>query len=176
MNLESMHDRHRALTEAIAATYREAASVCLSRHHVSPVLITLSDNGTNCEAQLNWNVPDSRTLGAWANAVDATEAGAYGCVIAGVEHIRNLFAVRRAETGTGADYYIGPTGSGEDDLEDCLRLEVSGVDAGTYDDVAKRLRVKIRQAQLGNSNLPALVGVIGFSAKLLMLGDVPEEM
>ncbi len=57
-----------------------------------------------------------------------------------------------------------------------MRLEVSGVDAGTYDDVAKRLRVKIRQAQLGNSNLPALVGVIGFSAKLLMLGDVPEEM
>jgi hypothetical protein len=176
INLESMHDRHRALTEAIASTYREAASVCLSRHHVSPALIMLSDNGTECEAELCWNMPDPRTVGAWANTVDATEAGAYGCVIAGVEHLRNLFAVRRAETGTGADYYIGPISSGEDDLEDCLRLEISGVDAGTHDDVAKRLRAKIRQAQCGNSNLPALAGVIGFSAKLLMLGDVPEEM
>ncbi|MBZ5563618.1 MAG: hypothetical protein LAP13_14510 [Acidobacteriia bacterium] len=150
--------------------------MCLSRHHVSPVLITLSDNGTGSEAELSWNNPGSRAEGAWANTDDATEAGAYSCVIAGVELIRNLFAVRRAEKGTGADYYIGPIGSGEDDLEDCLRLEISGIDAGTHDEVAKRLRAKIRQALSGNSNLPALAGVIGFSAKFLMLADVPEEM
>jgi hypothetical protein len=170
-----MHDRHRALTEAIASTYREAASVCLSRHHVSPVMITLSDNGTESKAEVDWKIPDSRTLGAWANATDATEAGAYACVIAGIEYIRGLFAVRRAETNTGADYYLGPNGSGEDDLEGCLRLEVSGLDGGNSDAVASRLRAKIRQAQRGDSNLPAVAGVIGFSAKLLMVSDVPEE-
>jgi hypothetical protein len=76
-------------------------------------------------------IPDSPILGAWANETDATEAGAYGCVIATVELLRDLFAVRRAETGTGADYYVGPRGAAQDDLENCFRLEVSGVSDGT---------------------------------------------
>jgi len=176
INLEGMHKRHRGLTEAIASTYGEAASICLSRHHASPVCIALSDNGTSSEAEVFWNIPTSRMIGAWANAVDTTEAGAYGCVIAGIELMRNLFAVRRAETGTGADYYVGPLGSGEDDLEDCFRLEVSGVDGGSNEVVTTRLQAKIRQAQRGNSSLPAVAGVIGFSAKVLMVRDVPEAV
>lgn len=176
LKLDGMHERHRALTEAIASAYEEAASVCLSRHHLSPIAISTSDNGSNSQAEISWEPPDSRTLAAWANTVDTTEAGAYGCVVAGVEQLRGLFAVRRAETGTGADYYVGPQGSGEDDLEGCLRLEVSGVDGGSVDVVISRVRAKSRQAQHGNSNLPALAGVIGFSAKLLMVCDVPEEM
>jgi hypothetical protein len=175
LNLESMHERHRALTKAIAAAYSEAASVCFARHHVPPVSITLSDNGTQSQAELHWTLPDLRIKGAWANSTDATEAGAYGCVIAAVESMRNFFAVRRAETGTGADYYVGPVGAGMDDLEDCFRLEISGVDSGGREDVTSRLQAKMRQAQRGKSNLPALAGVIGFSAKLVMLGNVLEE-
>jgi hypothetical protein len=49
------------------------------------------------------------------------------------------------------------------------------LDGGNSDAVASRLRAKIRQAQRGDSNLPAVAGVIGFSAKLLMVSDVPEE-
>lgn len=176
INLDSMHERHRALTEAIASAYEEAASVCLARHHSSPVEISMSDNGVNSKAEISWESPDSRSLVAWANTVDTTEAGAYCCVIAGLEKMRGLFAVRRAETGTGADYYVGPQGSGEDDLEGCLRLEVSGVDGGSAEVVATRMGAKSRQAKRGNSSLPALAGVIGFSAKLLMVCDVPEEM
>jgi len=120
-------------------------------------------------------VPDSRTKDAWANDTDATEPGACACVLAGVELLRGRFAVRRAETGTGADYYIGSSGAGETDLEDCLRLDVSGVSEGDEREVNRRLLEKVRQAQYGNSSLPALAGVIGFSARLLMLKDVPEE-
>ena len=176
INLTTMYHRHRALTEAVAGSYQEAASVCLHRHHSSPISITVSDNGSTTIAECCWTAPNTRTLAAWANTTDATEAGAYACVIAGVEYMRGLFAVRRAETGTGADYYIGPTGSGEDDLEDCLRLEISGVDAGNQDDIVRRLKAKMAQAQRGTSSLPALAGVVGFAAKLLMLSDVPEEM
>jgi hypothetical protein len=175
VNLDAMHDRHWGLTSAIAGTYREAASVCLNRHHASPVELTLSDNGTRSSAELAWTVPSARVLAAWANSTDATEAGAYGCVVAGVELLRGLFAVRRAETGTGADYYVGPVGSGQDDLEDCIRLEVSGVDTGTERDVNRRLLEKVQQAQRGNSSLPALAGVVGFSCTLLMVKDVLEE-
>ncbi len=122
-----MDERHRAFTPAIAASYKEAAEVCLSRHHIPPVVeLTLSENDNETPAELAWSLPDTRARHAWANAIDATEAGAYCCVIAGVEEIRELFAVRRAETGTGSDYYIGPAGAGVNDLEDCRRLEVSG--------------------------------------------------
>lgn len=176
MNLDSMHDRHPALTAPVAGSYREAASVCLNRHHVSPTDLTLFDNGRESEAQLSWDLPDSTTIGAWANDTDATEAGGYGCVIAAIEHLRGVFAVRRAETGTGADYYIGPRGSGKDDLEQCLRLEVSGLDKGDKCAVMTRLSAKIQQARRGNSTLPAVAGVIEFSAKVLMVRDVSEEM
>ena len=175
LNLDSMHDRHPALTEAITSAYQEAASVCLGRHHRSPVAIMLSDNGTESGADIRWISPDARTVGAWANTTDAAEAGAYCCVIAGVEYIRRLVAVRRAETGTGADYYVGPDGAGRSDLEDCLRLEVSGVDAGDNAVVDARLRSKVKQAKRGESSLPALAGVIGFAAKVLMICDVAEE-
>lgn len=174
LNLEAMHERHRALTPAVAGSYQEAAAVCLNRHHVPPMQVTLSDNGTESPAEVTWIPPDLRTRDAWANGTDATEAGAYGCVIVGVEELRHLVAVRRADTGTGADYYVGPAGAGENDLEDCVRLEVSGVDAGDRREVARRVLRKVQQARDGSSSLPALAGVIGFSARLLMLQDVLE--
>ena len=169
-----MDQRHKALTPSIAGAYKEAAEVCLSRHHLSPLEVTLSDNGEETSGEVIWSPPDKRTLAAWANTIDATEAGAYCCVIAGIEAIRGLFAVHRAETLTGADYYIGPIDAGLKDLEDCLRLEVSGVNAGDHRDVNKRLVQKIRQAREGKSSLPAVAGVFGFYAKLLMLRDVRE--
>lgn len=174
--LDDMEQRHHALTVSIAGTYKEAASVCLHRHHVSPIEMRLSDKNIELIAELGWHAPDQKTAGAWANVTDATEAGAYGCVIAGLELIRHMFAVRRAETGTGADYYVGPPGAGVDDLEDCLRLEVSGVSDGDENAVTKRLKEKIHQAQRGSSSLPAIAGVAGFSAKLVMFSDVPEAL
>jgi hypothetical protein len=172
IDLRNMHQRHRALTEAIAGAYEEAASVCLSRHHNPPVTMTISDAGARSTALVNWLPPDSRAMAAWANTTDATEAGAYACVIATVEEVKGLFAVRRAETGTGADYYVGPEGAGAADLEDCLRLEVSGVDTGDENAVARRFAQKARQLQWGDSSLPALAGVIGFSAGFLQIGLV----
>lgn len=171
-----MHERHRGLTKAIAQSYQEAASVCLSRHHNAPLNLAVSDNGTEGTATITWTNPDERTRGAWGNAVDATEAGAYACILATVEELRGVVAVRRAETGTGADYYIGPPGSGVTDVEDCLRLEISGIDVGSAADIARRLVAKTQQAREGTGNLPALAGVIGFSRGVVMIQDVPEQL
>jgi len=170
--LQDMHLRHHGLTPAIAANNHEAASVCLSRHHDSPAMFRVEDAGTDEEADVAWNAPDSRTTGAWNNETDATEMGSYACCLAAVEFARERFAVRRAETGTGADYYIGPAGSGVDDLEDCHRIEVSGVSAGTDRDVRQRLLVKVQQARKGSSSLPAVAAVVGFAARLIVLADV----
>lgn len=175
LNLSGMEQRHPALTAAIASAYHEAATVCLSRHHVSPVKVAMVNNGNPSESKIVWTAPDQRTVNAWANDIDATEAGAYCCVIAGVEHVRGQVALRRAETGTGADYYIGDPETNTEDLEDCIRLEVSGVDKGNVDVMSARLRSKIEQAKRGQSNLPAVAGVVGFGQKTIMISDVVED-
>jgi hypothetical protein len=169
--LQDMHLRHRGLTSAIAANNAEAAAVCLSRHHLSPTTFAVESNRETQQAQVKWIPPDARTLGAWNNRTDTTEMGAYACVIAGLELAKGYFAVRRAETGTGADYYIGPQGSGVEDLENCYRLEVSGVDAGIDQDIRQRLLQKVEQARRGDSSLPAVAGVVGFAARVIVFAD-----
>jgi len=57
LKIEEMHARHRALTQPVAGSYYGAATVCLSRHHASPLEITLSDNGEESHAALAWQAP-----------------------------------------------------------------------------------------------------------------------
>ena len=102
--IRNMDKRHRGLTEAVASGYSEAARVCLDRRHESPQEFEIESLGMVSWALTSWDLADERVKSAWANEIDATEAGAYACVIAAVELTRGFFAVRRAETRTGADY------------------------------------------------------------------------
>ncbi len=164
--------RHVGLTDAIAAYYTEAARVCLDRHYQSPIDFDIDDSGEKLQALTEWEATDDRTKSAWANEIDTTEAGAYACVLAAVELANGMVAVYRAETKTGADYYIAPAEGSIDDLEGCLRLEVSGIDKGLVSSVVQRLKAKLDQAASGASNLPAMAGVVGFQARLIMLKPV----
>ena len=170
--IHDMEQRHVGLTKPIADSYAEAAGVCLDRHHKSPTNFDLHRSGSRSVTVVEWPRPDARTRDAWANTIDTTEAGAYACVLAAVELADGLVAVRRAETLTGADYYVAPPGNSPDDLEECLRLEVSGVDRGPERTIEQRLEAKLAQAEVGNSNVPALAGVVGFKARLIMLADL----
>ena len=173
--LEQMADRHQALTPALAESYLEAARVCLDRHHTSPQAFTIQTKTSASQATARWNAPDDRVRGAYANRTDATEAGAYACIIAAVELVEGLFAVRRAETGTGADYYVAPVGKGIEDFEDCLRLEVSGTDAEAQSAVERRLREKVQQTLDGSSSLPAVAGVVGYPSLLIRIERVKDK-
>ena len=172
--LAAMHTRHGGLTEATANYYVEAASVCLDRHHQPPREIKIDSNGTRYPVVAEWQPPDDRTRGAWANETDTTEDGAYACALAAAEVRKGLVAVHRAETRTGADWYVAPKGKTVDDLEDCLRFEVSGVDRGTEAAVVQRLQKKLQQAASGDSNLPAMAGVVGFKEALVMLASLDD--
>jgi hypothetical protein len=165
-----MQQRHTGLTTAIADSYTEAAGVCLDRHHEPPTDFEIETDGSGTTVAVEWRPSDARTRRAWANETDATEAGA--CALAAVELVNGLVAVHRAETLTGADYYVARPGDSPADLEDCQRLEVSGVDRGLRGAVEERLRAKLDQVAAGRSNLPALAGVVGFRARLVMLADL----
>ena len=73
---------------------------------------------------------------------------------------------------TGVDYYVASKDNSPDDLESCLRLEVSGIDRGPESRIRHRLREKLIQAAAGNSNLPALAGVAGFNARMILLAKL----
>ena len=143
--LDRLHERHSGLTEALAQSYTEAASVCYARFHEPPVTVSLNYDDQGRAGTIQFTTPDGRTNHAYANEIDATEAGAYGVSLAAVEVLAGLVAVRRAETLTGADRYVAPIGTGAEDLEYCIRLEVSGTSTGSSAEVRRRLNQKIDQ-------------------------------
>lgn len=175
LQLNSLHERHPGLTVALSGTLFETASVCLNRHHVSPVDVTVACNDRSSKKVVEFETPDARTLNAWANDIDTTEMGAYGMSLAAVEVEEQLVAVRRAETLTGADWYVAAIGTRADDFEACVRLEVSGVDTGGSSVINSRLQQKIQQARKGASNLPAIASVVGFKERVVAIKQVREE-
>jgi hypothetical protein len=74
-----------------------------------------------------------------ANEIYAIEAGADGCVIAGVEEIRGLFAAQRAEKRKHAEYYIGPAVVGWTISRIAIVLKRRMSAQGNRRDVAHRL-------------------------------------
>lgn len=173
--IHQMASRHSGLTPAIADSNTEAAAICLDRHHKPPQDLELDRDGTASIATVDWVVPDARVKRAWANEIDATEAGACACALAAIELSDGLFAVGRAEVLTGADYYVAPAGKGVQDLEECRRFEVSGTDRGDAKAIRRRLDAKRNQAAKGQSSLPATAAVVGFQAAQIMLADVSDD-
>ena len=171
--LVNMADRHPGLTAALAESYLEAARVCLDRHHSPPQEFSIENDKAKSPASVDWVPADERCRLAWANESDAARDGAYACALAAAELQMGFCAVMRAETLSGADYYIAPLGKKPKDLEDCLRLEVSGTNLDNYE-IRRRLRNKVSQAEKGSSSLPAIAAVVGFGAKLIVMESVKE--
>ncbi len=161
--LADLAERHPGLTKALGESYAEAAGLCFSRHHRSPAVLSIDSHESQSECS---------AVRAWANEIDATEAGAYGVSLAAIEMTEGYVAVSRAQTLTGADYYLAPADSALDDLEACLRLEISGSDAGNQAAIRQRLKSKIKQAAKGSSNLPAIASVVGFQERTVAIATV----
>ena len=174
--IHNMERRHRGLTQAVADSNLEALRVCLDRHHAPPVSFEIVEIGhQSVTATLDWDATDDAIKNAWTNEKNATEDGAYACVLAAVELLYGLVSVGQAEEGTGSDYYVAPPGASPYDFEERIRLEVSGVDRGNESDVRRRLRRKLAQASGGRSDLPAIAGVVGFREKLILIQRLEES-
>ncbi len=175
LQLESLHERHIGLTQSLGGSFYEAASVCFDRHHESPIDIKIDDQGSENIRTAEFTKPDDRILNAWANEIDTTEFGAYGVCLAVLEAEKQLVAVKRAETLTGADYYVAPVNTEFGDLEDAYRFEVSGINEGGNSVIRSRLKAKVEQTKAGASNLPAIASVVGFKEKTVLIQKVVED-
>jgi hypothetical protein len=172
MHVTDLHTRHPTLTQALGESLSEAAIVCLDRHHEPPVPMGIHCNSKWEVHEVRYSKPDVRTKRAYANETDTTELGAYAVSLAAVETLTGLVAVSRAETLTGADWYLSPGGAELIDLEAQVRIEISGTDRGDSNEIAQRLKKKLSQAAAGLSNLPALASVVGFKAKEVVIADL----
>lgn len=171
LQLHDLSQRHRGVSLGIGTSYAEAACVCLDRHHAPSVDFKITDAGAASTGRASWSPADDSLKAAWNNDIDATEAGACALALAAIEHCRGMFAVRRAETRTGADYYLDAPSAEIVDLETSKRLEISGVDKGSASAVRTRLKQKLDQARTGASNVPAIACVVGFAALQIMVAD-----
>ena len=166
-SLKDLYKRHRGLTEVGGPAFAEAAAVCLSRHHSPPVDMAITTNSEGCVRAIGWDIPSRRQLDALNNVDDATRDGAYAVCLAVIEAELGLLAIRRAETLTGADYYLAPSENVED-LETAYRVEISGLNLGGPSEIRSRLRQKLDQARRGDANLPAIASVVGFREKIVL--------
>jgi hypothetical protein len=159
--------RHPGVTPGMGAMLAEAARVCLDRHHEPPTQFSVGFLDEKFLVTATWVPSDEQMQAAYANAIDTTEWGAYCIALAAVEHVADFVAVHRAETGTGADYYVALNGTDAEDLEEAYRLEISGVDSGEQKDIFQRLQIKVQQVLKGSGNLPAMAAVVGFKARMV---------
>lgn len=173
-NLRSIRaPKHPGISDAVCEAFSEAAEVCLARHHVPPrTLIHLACEGRESDKSLTWSAPNETAQRSWRNRDDATRDGAYIISLAVVEYELGLVALSRADTRTGADYYVGKLE--QPDLEEAFRLEISGVDEGGLTDIRRRLRIKKDQVARGVGFLPAYASVVGFRAAAVLVSSISE--
>ena len=163
--------RHPGVSAGSCEAFSEAAEVCFARHHEPPrTLLHVACAGKESTRFLKWSQPDETAKRSCGNRNDATRDGAYIVSLAVVERELGMVALSRADTRTGADYYIGKPGL--PDLEGAFRLEVSGVDEGGLADVRKRLKSKEDQAARGDCPLPAYASVVGFRQAAVLVSQV----
>lgn len=171
--LRNLSSRHPGVSPGVGKAYEEAAQVSFASHPTGPLTLCVQDGTTAHAFSHASRKPSAKLRAAWNNRDDATRDGAYGVAIATVEVARNLRAVSRAETLTGADYYLNAKGSGVADLEDAIRMEVSGTTTSEVSDFQYRVKTKLQQVKNGSCDKPGLVVIVGF---LLLQVEVQDAV
>ena len=168
--IEEMHERHPGLPKDDSGALNGSLKVCLDRHHISPQEFLILDRDE--KVLVEWEPADDETFANNRNDKDATEDGAYACILAVVELTEGLVSLGRSSHGSGADFYVAPRGSTLEDLDSAYRLEISGTDTGSPSDIRYRLAEKVEQLLEGDGGEDGIAGVVGFKERLIRLERV----
>ena len=168
LRFEGLATRYPFLDPDQLRGYANAAKVRLAVHHSSPVAFEVSSWSCAETCTLQWTPINDVLRRSHNNADDAKRDGAYILAFAALEELEGLIGIARAETKTGADYYVAPRTEVPDDVEEALRLEVSGTD-GSPGVVRSRMKEKKAQALRGQAVGPAIAAVVGFKSRLILV-------
>lgn len=95
--------------------------------------------------------------------------------LAYVSAAQDLTAFSRALRGSGADYILTSRRQGVGDIEQRLRLEVSGTDRGTETDIERRLYQKLEQLRRGDPYTAGMAVVVEFRARAIRFARLDLE-
>lgn len=165
LNLTDLLAGMPGLTHEIAASFVQAASVCLEGNNHMPGVTMSCAGWKSVKYQLHWpSYADPQQVArAWADTQYATEYGAYGVAIALVQKLTSKVVWERSAKGTGFDFWLCDTADRPLLFQGTARLEVSGIFSGNVSRVASRTRQKVAQVAPSNgTGLDAYVVVVEF--------------
>lgn len=153
------------LTTASGQMLAEAAAVCLEdRKHPSGVRLPRTGLMRG-DLHVEWQPVDEQNRRCYADMQEATERGACGVAILVVREATGMVVIERSKKGTGFDYWLG-----EKDYEGLpfngMRLEVSGILAGTKTQIDSRVKQKKSQMEPTDHLATGFVAVVEFGTPI----------
>jgi hypothetical protein len=161
LSLEQLSASCPRLTAAVGKFMAAAASVCLAEQE-HELEVSLRVTGEYRTSYLLHRGDVTARMRATYDPDEATEFGACGVVLLVMHDLTGLTA-QRAFKGGGFDYWLGPIND-QEPFQNLARLEVSGIRRGDKRQVAARMKAKLAQVRRSDSDLPAYVAVVEFSA------------
>lgn len=151
-----------ALTRAWADLLAESAAVCLDQNRHRPE-VPLKVNTDSSTYTLKTRRVNQKMMDAHGDTKRATDLGACGVAILVIREKLGFETLKAVRQGDGFDYWIGAADPNEFLFQKRARLEVSGILKGTSNDVANRLRQKLKQTRRSDScGFPAVAAVVEF--------------
>jgi hypothetical protein len=167
---------HHKLSAHVWGGWAEAASVCCKRFHpvpppATPFAIERGDH--QWQIGVTWRAPREIVARSHDNDLDATRDGAYAVAVASLHVIEGWRALGRAQSASGADLLARRDGDADDDF---VKVEVSGMSAGTEPrglrQLRRRLQEKIVQVQNGDLERPGIAVVVGFELARVLVSEL----
>ena len=151
-----------AIPPGLGAMLAEAASICLeSQGHTAGNVVLVVSGYVSKRYSLMWSPTTPQTFRGFNDSQFATEHGAVGIAVLIAHNELEHTVVEASRKGTGFDWWLGE--GDEQTFQHKGRLEVSGIRAGSIQDIDTRVRRKLIQiSRSDDSGLPAYVIVVEF--------------
>ena len=167
LDLSELESGMPAMTPAMGAVLKEAASVCLSDNgHTAPV--TLHQKRSSEALLLQWSPATDVMNRTYNDMPRTTELGACGIAILVVRKESGLTVVEQSRKGTGFDYWLGADDDESLPFAKKARLEVSGMLKGSNSQFDNRVRQKLVQTEVSDyTRLEAYAVVVEFGKPIV---------
>ena len=158
--LDDLNQGLPAITKEFGAYLAQAGAVCLEdQGHACGVRLQM-DGAVSSTYSVQWQAVTEQMRRCCNDLEVTTENGAYGIAFLLVHDLSDYTIIERSRKGTGFDYWLGT--KGDLPFNNKARLEVSGIRKGDDAAVDARLKIKSKQADKSNTNLPAYIVVVEF--------------
>ena len=124
----------------------------------------------NLNSDVDWRRPTDQAKRCWNDDQVTTEQGAYGIAVLLVENC-GLEVIARSKKKTGFDYWLGDPSSKNSLFQGLSRLEVSGIRSGDKSTVDTRVKQKLKQTEVSDGMLPAVIVVVEFGTPTARLEE-----